>query len=74
MKKQKTKNERAKAGFDVCQVEVEKVSTDNYRAIKKKEQKQVLKIAKLNAKKGSSDDCQVIEKAKSKRTEEMELV
>jgi Holliday junction resolvase-like predicted endonuclease len=53
----------------------EKVSADNYRAIKKKEQKRVLKTAKLNTEKDSSDYCQVIEKAKSmksKRTEEME--
>jgi hypothetical protein len=39
----------------------------------KKEQSEILRFVKLSAENGSSDDCHAIGKAKSKRTEEMEL-
>jgi hypothetical protein len=41
--------------------------------IKSKNKSEILMFAKLSAEKGSSDDCHVIEKEKSKRIEEMEL-
>jgi hypothetical protein len=39
----------------------------------RKSKNETLGFTKLSAEKGSSDNCHVIEKAKSKRTEEMEL-
>jgi len=48
-----------------------KLGRGEYKPVKK--QKRVLMFAKLNAGKGSPDDYHAIEKAKSKKTEEMEL-
>ena len=51
--------------------EADKISSAEFQGIMK-EQK-ILRFVKLIAEKGSSDYCHAIEKAKSKRIEEIEL-
>jgi hypothetical protein len=52
----------------------EKVSKTACKAFGKKKQKRVLKIARLNAEKGSPDYSHATEKAKSKRRNEIYLI